>query len=183
VSRHRIADKVLRRSAALGAVLLLSLAPASAGRAAETPPPPTLSYWHVWTDADGHTHQTVCKLQRFELKTINPPASPQWQDLLKSGDATVIATVQPAGWTGTWHENPKPQWIIPLSGRWFVETTDGTRTLMGPGEASFGEDQNSKADARGRRGHLSGTVGSEPAVLMVIQLDQPPTTNAPCHLR
>jgi hypothetical protein len=28
---------------------------------------------------------------------------------------------------------------VPLSGRWFVETMDGTRVQMGPGEASFGK--------------------------------------------
>ena len=52
-----------------------------------------------------------------------------------------MVTVQPVGWVGTWHENPEPQWIIPLSGRWFVESMDGERVEMGPGEISFGEDQ------------------------------------------
>ena len=42
-------------------------------------------------------------------------------------DATVFVTVLPVGWIGDWHENPRPQWIIPLSGRWFVELMDGVR--------------------------------------------------------
>lgn len=54
----------------------------------------------------------------------------------------VIFTVLPVNWVGKWHENPQPQWIIPLSGRWFVETTDGMRVEMGTGEISFGGDQN-----------------------------------------
>ena len=66
--------------------------------------------------------------------------------------ATVLVVVQPVGWVGEWHENPKPQWIIPLSGRWFVETMDGKRVEMGPGEVSFGGDQNTKPDAQGARG-------------------------------
>jgi len=83
---------------------------------------------------------------------------------MKAEGATVILTVQPVGWTGPWHEDPKPQWIVPLSGRWFVETTDGRRTEMGPGEISFGEDQNTRPNARSdHQGHLSGTVGNEPA--------------------
>jgi len=49
-------------------------------------------------------------------------------------DATVFVTVLPVGWIGDWHENPRPQWIIPLSGRWFVESMDGVRVEMGPGE-------------------------------------------------
>ena len=36
---------------------------------------------------------------------------------------------------------------------------DGQRVEMGPGELSFGEDQGTKRDAKGRHGHLSGTVG------------------------
>jgi hypothetical protein len=32
-----------------------------------------------------------------------------------------------------WHENPVKQWIVPLSGSWFVETMDNTYVEMGPG--------------------------------------------------
>jgi hypothetical protein len=32
----------------------------------------------------------------------------------------------------------------PLSDRWFVESMDGQRVEMGPGEISFGGDQNAK---------------------------------------
>ena len=91
--------------------------------------------------------------------------------------------VLPVGWIGEWHENPKPQWIVPLSGRWFVETMDGQRVEMGAGEISFGEDQGTKPDAQGHRGHLSGTVGSEPAVLVTVQLDAAPTVGRACHLQ
>ncbi len=79
----------------------------------------------------------------------------------------------PVGWVGEWHENPKPQWIIPLSGCWFVETMDGVRVEMGAGEISFGADQHSKPDAEGRRGHKSGTVSKAPASLMLVQLEDP----------
>jgi hypothetical protein len=43
---------------------------------------------------------------------------------------------------------------------------------FGPGEFSFGGDQNCKI-RDGRKGHLSGTLGEEPAVLMVIQFNNP----------
>jgi hypothetical protein len=89
-----------------------------------------------------------------------------------------MVTVLPVGWVGDWHENPKPQWIVPLSGRWFVESMDGGRVEMGPGEFSFGGDQNTR-ETGGRKGHLSGTVGNEPAVLMLIQLEAPPS-KSPC---
>jgi hypothetical protein len=50
---------------------------------------------------------------------------------------------------------------------------------MGTGEISFGGDQNSK-QIDGRKGHMSGTVGNEPAVLMLIQFDSPQSAPAPC---
>jgi hypothetical protein len=144
---------------------------------------PTFSYWHIWTDQKGITHQTRCDLHNFVLQSMNPPASPQWQNKMKSDGAKIIVTVQPIGWQGPWHEDPQPQWIIPLSGRWFVETTDGKRTEMGPGDVSFGEDQNSKPDPHGHLGHFSGTVGQKPTVLMVVQLKDPPKINQPCHFK
>ena len=97
--------------------------------------------------------------------------------------ATVLAVVQPVGWVGEWHENPKPQWIIPLSGRWFVETMDGKRVEMGPGAVSFGGDQNTKPDAQGRKGHRSGTVGNQPSVNLIVQLEKDPFAGQPCGAR
>jgi len=92
---------------------------------------------------------------------------------------STLVTVLPPGWIGAWHENPRPQWIIPLSGRWFVESMDGQRIEMGPGELSFGADQGTR-ELSGRKGHLSGTVGEQPAVLWLIQLDAAPAPRLPC---
>ncbi len=149
----------------------------------ENPTPPTIDYWHVWTDRDGVSRQSRCQIQDFILKSIAPPASPQWLDNLKQIGGTITFTVLPVGWIGSWHENPKPQWIIPLSGCWFVETMDGQRVEMGPGEISFGEDQGTKADAQGHKGHLSGTVGDVPAVLVIVQFEETPTVGQPCRFR
>ncbi len=89
---------------------------------------------------------------------------------------TTMITVQPVGWEGTWHENPAPQWIIPLSGRWYVESMDGTRIEMG--RARF-RSARTRAAARwnGKTGHKSGTVGDAPAVLMGCS--STPSANAP----
>ncbi len=145
-----------------------------------TDTPPRVPYWHLWTDPAGVSHQSRCTLTRFVLAPMAAGAAPQWQgDTLRDG-MTVLITVQPVGWVGEWHENPRPQWIIPLSGRWFVESMDGTRVEMGPGEISLGEDQNTRP-TDGRTGHRSGTVGDAPAVLMVVQFDAPPTMDRPCR--
>ncbi len=129
---------------------------------------PTVPYWHLWTDDAGVSHQAQCALTSFELKGVGP-ADPQWNDKQGTNPSTVVFTVQPVGWVGEWHENPAPQWIVVLSGRWFIESMDGTRIEQGAGEFSFGEDQNC-AEVEGKRGHRSGTIGDIPAVLMTVQL-------------
>jgi hypothetical protein len=144
-------------------------------------PKPTIAYWHLWTDAQGVSHQQRCELAAFDLHGVGP-ADPQWNNRQPRSEATAVFTVQPVGWVGEWHENPAPQWIVPLSGRWWVEAMDGTRVEMGPGELSFGEDQGCTQDQQGRFGHRSGTVGDEPAVLMTIQRHVQPVRR-PCHLR
>ncbi|MGB3292046.1 MAG: hypothetical protein WBB01_03520 [Phormidesmis sp.] len=131
---------------------------------------PALGYWHVWTDDEGVSHQTRCELTAFEQESMGGDAAPQWNNRLMKGAAEVVFSVLPVGWVGEWHENPRPQWIVPLSGRWYVKTMDGDRVEMGPGEVSFGGDQNTRPNADGQQGHLSGTAGEEPAKLMVIQL-------------
>lgn len=143
---------------------------------------PRVPYWHLWTDEHGVSRQTRCSLDEFESRSISPPAGPQWLGRKVKGEATVMLTVLPPGWEGTWHENPKPQWIVPLSGRWFVESMDGQRVEMGVGEISFGADQNTR-ERDGRKGHRSGTVGGEPAVLMLVQFEQPPADPKTCPFR
>jgi hypothetical protein len=147
-----------------------------------TEPAPRAPYWHIWTDADGVSRQTRCAASDFSLSSISPPAQPQWLGAQSRHGVTILFTILPVGWVGDWHENPRPQWIVPLSGRWFVESMDGQRVEMGPGELSLGEDQNTRA-VDGRKGHLSGTVGDEPAVLMLIQLDDAPRPDSPCRWR
>jgi len=140
---------------------------------------PLVEYWHVWADAQGVSHQQRCRMTQFVLESIQAPAQPQWQGRRTRGEMTMLISVLPVGWIGQWHENPQPQWIIPLSGRWFVETMDGTRVEMSAGDISFGADQGCR-EHNGRRGHLSGTVGSQPAVLMLVQLDAQLVTPGPC---
>jgi hypothetical protein len=156
------------------------------GRAGQTDgrdkagPKPRVTYWHLWTDEAGISHQSQCALTRFELKGVGD-AAPQWNNRHDTVPSTVVVTVQPVGWVGEWHENPAPQWIVVLSGAWWIESMDGTRIEQGPGGFSFGEDQGCRADLEGRKGHRSGTVGDQPAVLMTVQLHIDPV-RAACHI-
>jgi len=58
---------------------------------------------------------------------------------------------------------------------------DGERVEMGPGDISFGEDQKAR-EVNGKMGHLSGAVGNEPAILMIVQLEALPEAS-PCRFR
>lgn len=145
---------------------------------ADAGPKPTMPYWHVYVDSEGISRQRRCTLSRFELKGIGPGVHPQWNDTMQPSQAGVTFTVLPVGWVGDWHENPRPQWIAILTGRWFVQTMDGTRVEMGAGEIMMGEDQNTM-ERDGRKGHLSGTVGDEPCTMIVTGLDVPPTVDQP----
>jgi hypothetical protein len=145
-------------------------------------PKPTVPYWHLWVDEDGVTHQTRCTMSEFELKSIGGGAAAQWQGQKTTAQATTMFTVLPVGWIGEWHPNPKPQWIVPLSGSWFVESMDGQRVVMGPGEVSFGEDQNCR-EREGKKGHFSGTVGDQPAVLMLVQFETGASVASPCRFK
>lgn len=144
---------------------------------------PSVPYWHMWTDENGVSHQDRCELTDFKNDVISSGAAPLWIDRLNSPGTHAIILTMPVGWVGEWHENPAPQWIVPLSGRWFTETMDGKRVEMGPGELSFGNDQNTKPDAQGRVGHRSGAVGDQPAVLMLFQVNQSPVNSRPCQLK
>jgi hypothetical protein len=141
---------------------------------------PSIAYWHLWVDENGISHQRECHRTDYVLKGVGP-ADPQWNDKQQRVSSTVVFTVQPVGWVGTWHENPAPQWIVVLSGRWWVESMDGTRIEQGPGEFSLGEDQNCK-ETQGKKGHRSGTIGNERAVLMTVQLHVDPE-KGPCHIK
>jgi hypothetical protein len=134
------------------------------------PDAPTLTYWHCLTGEDGVTTQVRRRLTRFEKQSMGGSSGEQWNDVLGSFEGRVIFAELPAGFDGDWHENPEPQWIVPLSGRWWVETMDGTRVEMGPGEVSLGGDQGSA----GGKGHRSGVVGDEPCRMMIVQLGRVP---------
>jgi hypothetical protein len=143
-------------------------------------PKPDIPYWHLYTDADGVSRFKRCAMTELDWKALS--SSAQWQGRKITAETSIVFSVLPPGWFGDWHENPKPQWIIPLSGRWYVEAMDGQRIEFGPGEAHFGEDQHT-TERDSRKGHLSGTVGDAPCVQMIVQFEEPPTRNEPCRFR
>ena len=134
---------------------------------------PGCPVWHVWCDPQGVSHQTKEWLDDFRLITFIDEIPNVWQSGPRDDATRVLFLTLMPGVVYEWHENPVPQWIVPIVGRWFVTTMDGVRVEMGPGEISFGADQNCQR-IDGRQGHCSGAVGSEPAVIMLIQVASDP---------
>ena len=135
---------------------------------------PAVEFWEVYTDLNGISRQRRRRVEGFTLNTISQGSAKLWRSprvSLGSDVSSLFLSLVP-GIDHGWHENPEPQWIIPLSGRWYVETMDGIRTEMGVGEISFGGDQGCTTTSDGKTGHLSGVVGTEPAVLMLIQMGE-----------
>lgn len=126
---------------------------------------PTFPYWHVYTDENGVSRQEKRQLTGFEEQSMGGNSGSQWNNLLMKGATQVIFTELPPDFDGDWHENPHPQWIVPLAGGWWVETMDGTRTEFRVGDFSFGADQKTK----GEKGHRSGVLDGEPCRMMIIQ--------------
>lgn len=129
---------------------------------------PNFPYWHVYTDEDGISTQQLRYLTGFREKSMGGDAGPQWNNELMEGAVNIVFSELPADFNGDWHENPFPQWIIPLSGGWWVETMDGKRTEMCTGELSFGADQGTN----GGKGHRSGVLNKEVCRMMIIQFDR-----------
>ncbi len=141
---------------------------------------PRIPYWHMYVDADGISRFAECAMTELEFKSLT--SAPQWQHEKETGKFSVSFTVLPIGWFGDWHESPKAQWVIPLSGSWFIETMDGRRVTFGPGGIHLGEDIGCTT-IEGKTGHLSGVVGDEPCVQMIVQYETPPVRNQPCRIR
>ncbi len=137
--------------------------------------PPELPFLHMWADVSGLSRLNSSSMSGFGLQSVGGGAAPQWMRPFPGTVTAVTFAVLPLGWTGEWHESPHPQWVIPLRGRWFIETMDGRRVEMGPGDLHFGQDQGTTDE----RGHRSGQVGDEPCHQMIIQFSESPAAQTP----
>ena len=133
----------------------------------------TINFWRVWVNDQGHSCQSLHSLTGHKQSVFAKGAGPIWSAVHYEGNAKLITLILTPGEIGDWHENPMPQWIIPLRGRWSVETMDGVIVQMGPGDISFGGDQGTKNG----KGHRSWAVGSTSAELLLVQVPEPPPWN------
>jgi hypothetical protein len=135
--------------------------------------PPSIAYYNMGIDENGLSNLLQCTLSGFALDSVGGKAEPMWMRPFPGKVESVLFAILPVGWTGEWHESPKPQWVVPLSGRWFIETQDGNRAEMGPGEIHWGQDIGGK-QVDGNSGHRSGQIGPHPCVQLMLQFEATP---------
>ena len=140
---------------------------------------PQVPYYSLWSARNGTSSLANCALDGFAMKSVGGQAAPMWMRQIPGEVVAVFFTVLPVGWVGEWHESPKPQWVVPLSGHWFIETQDGSRVEMGPGDIHWGQDIDTRA-VEGGRGHRSGQVGAEPCGLLLVQYKTPHGAGMAC---
>ncbi len=108
------------------------------------------AFVHMWTDVDGTSRLDESTLRGFGRAERGGRCRPAVDAAVPREVSAVLFAALPVGWVGQWHPSPHPQWVIPLRGRWFLETQDGSRVEMGPGDVHFGQDTD-RPRSTGRR--------------------------------
>ncbi|AXH35401.1 hypothetical protein DVJ78_08245 [Humibacter sp. BT305] len=129
---------------------------------------PALPYWVLEQIGNGPTTMRPAELTGFTSRSLGGRAAPSYVLDIPGAFQNVSFVYLPVGWVGEWHESPYPQWVVALTGRWFIQTQDGTRIEMGPGDLHWGADQHTAAIGGGP-GHRSGQIGDSGCLLMMIQ--------------
>jgi hypothetical protein len=129
---------------------------------------PSMPFWHMQPDAAGRSTIVQQALAGFALDSVSGDAAPIWMREFKGQVKAVWFNIMPVGWVGEAHPTPALQWVVPLSGRWFIETQDGTRVEMGPGDIHWGADLAGDG-AHAATAHRSGQLGDVPCVQMMVQ--------------
>jgi len=137
---------------------------------------PAMPYWRLFTGEDGLSSVAASFLDGFTERSVGGEAAAMWMLAAPGTVEAVRFAVLPVGWVGEWHESPAMQLVVTLSGRWFIETQDGLRIEMGPGDIHWGEDLGTRP-VNGNHGHRSGQLGDCPCAQMLVQFRAVPKTD------
>jgi hypothetical protein len=88
------------RSLRIMTLALASAAGAGSIAAAQSPVPQPHSYWHVWVDGAGTTHQTKCDFRDFSPLSLGKGVEPIYIDRLPETPVHVVIAQFPKGWVG-----------------------------------------------------------------------------------
>ena len=113
----------------------------------------------LYTGPDGQTHA-----EEIEAK-FTPGATNDVFKLMGVSGAELHRAAP--GTVNDWHNAPRRQYVITLSGRGEIELTGGKKIALEPGHIELAEDTTGK-------GHITRVVGTEDRVTLQLPLsDQP----------
>jgi hypothetical protein len=105
----------------------------------------------LYSGEDGQSH----------IEEMDPSSHPDLASLMAAKG--IIFSSAPAGHVIDWHNAPRRQFIITLSGEAEVELGDGSVYRFGPGDVNLAEDLTGK-------GHITRVVGDKPRLTAVVHL-------------
>lgn len=111
-----------------------------------------MAIYRLYSGSDGESH-----MEKLDLAT-----HPELTELIAT-KGVVFRSAEP-GRFSDWHNAPRKQWIITLSGEAEIGLGDGTVQRLGPGDVNMAEDLTG-------RGHTTRVVGSQPRVTATIHVE------------
>ena len=106
----------------------------------------------LFTGDDGETH----------MEELDPEEHPELTEIHEAKG--VRFRVSPAGYFSDWHNAPRRQYVINLSGEVEIGLKDGSVHRFGPGHVTLAEDVTGS-------GHTTRVVGDAPRVSATITLE------------
>jgi quercetin dioxygenase-like cupin family protein len=151
-----------------GSIVLLaccSLAAQSAAAADGADSMPSLSYVHLYVDANGVSH---FREEQFDFRSTR--AGGPLMHALSTGSGAMLLRLKP-GAVEDWHNAPKPWYLIVVQGMSEVTASDGEVRRFGPGSVLLMDDATGK-------GHRTRALGHIDHIAAVIPLADPAAASA-----
>lgn len=117
-------------------LLSLFLLTATMSHAYGSPSLGVVSYYRMYLSGDGLTHIKKCNLAG--LKKTTAFGTVQYVRDLGHGAQDIVITQQTG--ENPWHQCPHSQFVVTLSGLWYINTTAGDYVVMNPGDLLFQDD-------------------------------------------
>lgn len=133
------------------------LAAQGAAAANGTDSMPSLSYVHLYADANGVSH---FREEQFDFRSTR--AGGPLMHALSTGAGAVLLRLKP-GAVEDWHNAPKRWYLIVVQGMSEVTASDGEVRRFGPGSVVFMDDTTGKGHRTRAVGHIDHIAAVIPA--------------------
>lgn len=116
-----------------------------------------MKYTRIYADADGESH----------LQDVDPEMKPaeyaSRMSQMIAAKGVIFRETRSGEYFIDWHNAPRRQFVVNLSGEVEIEVSDGEKRRFGPGSILLAEDLTGK-------GHISRGVGSSERQVLFIPL-------------